>query len=214
MGLLKEQCAEWKKGHLRYCCNQVWMKIGGQILWNAIPFLRNVTDLLSDGKTTYETRFGESLKWPIIPFGSLVEYYPISAKDQSRIHQFWKESLTWNILRIRIDRGVNLERRQFGYRHWKAGKFWKRQKSMLETQCKRSANAKEIRQHRSRRSVRYTSLTTTISHDNHRTSKHASTSWRSDGSPPCLGGSSHGWVPVKTPSTPVPTSVERLWVAH
>ena len=38
--------------------------------------------------------------------------------------------------------------------------------------------------------VRYTSLTTTISHDNnnHRTSKHASTSWRSDGSPSCPDG--------------------------
>ena len=54
--------------------------------------------------------------------------------------------------------------------------------------------------------MRYTSLTSTISHDNnHRTSKHASTSWRSDGSPSCLGGSSHGWVPVKTHGTPVPT---------
>ena len=72
-------------------------------------------------------------------------------------------------------------------------------------------------QHRSRRGVRCTSLTTTINDDNHnhRTSKHASTSWRSDGSPSCLGGSSHGWVRVKTThSTPVPTSVERLWVAH
>ena len=49
--------------------------------------------------------------------------------------------------------------------------------------------------------VRYTSLTTTISHDNnnHRTSKHASTSWRSDGSPSCLGGSSHGWGPGQNP---------------
>ena len=37
----------------------------------------------------FETRFGEPLKGgPIFPFGSLVEYYPISAKDQSRIHQF------------------------------------------------------------------------------------------------------------------------------
>ena len=64
--------------------------------------------------------------------------------------------------------------------------------------------------------VRYTSLIATLSHDNnnHRTSKHASTSWRSDGSPSCLGGSSHGWVPVKTHSTPVPTSVGRLWVAQ
>ena len=30
------------------------------------------------------------------------------------------------------------------------------------------------------------------------------TSWRSDGSPSCLGGSSHRWVPVNTHSTPVP----------
>ena len=30
------------------------------------------------------------------------------------------------------------------------------------------------------------------------------TSWRSDGSPSCLGGSSHWWVPVNTHSTPVP----------
>ena len=50
--------------------------------------LRNIQDLLSDGKTPYERRFGEPFKGPIIPFGSLVEYYPISAKDQSRIHQF------------------------------------------------------------------------------------------------------------------------------
>ena len=30
---------------------------------------------------------------PIIPFGSLVEYHPITAKDQSRIHQFGKKVL-------------------------------------------------------------------------------------------------------------------------
>ena len=56
-------------------------------------FLRNVTDLLSDGKTPYERRFGEPFKGPIIPFGSLVEHYTISAKDQSRIHQFGKKVL-------------------------------------------------------------------------------------------------------------------------
>ena len=53
--------------------------------------LRNVTDLLSDGKTPYERRFGQPFKGPIIPFGSLVEYHPITAKDQSRIHQFGKK---------------------------------------------------------------------------------------------------------------------------
>ena len=56
-------------------------------------YLRNVTDLLSDGKTPYERRFGQPFNGPIIPFGSLVEYYPITAKDQSRIHQFGKKVL-------------------------------------------------------------------------------------------------------------------------
>ena len=62
------------------------MKVGGQILWN-------VTDLLSDGKTPYERRFGQPFKGPIIPFGSLVEYHPVTAKDQPRIHQFGKKVL-------------------------------------------------------------------------------------------------------------------------
>ena len=35
-------------------------------------YLGNVTDLLSDGKTPYERRFGKPFKGPIIPFGSLV----------------------------------------------------------------------------------------------------------------------------------------------
>ena len=56
-------------------------------------YLRNVTDLLSDGKTHHERRFGHPLKGPIIPFGSLVEYHPVNAKDQSRIHQFGKKVL-------------------------------------------------------------------------------------------------------------------------
>ena len=72
-------------------------------------YLRNVTDLITDGKTPHERRSGQPFKGPIIPFGSLVEYHPITAKDQSRIHQFGKKSLTWIVLRIRIVRGWNLE---------------------------------------------------------------------------------------------------------
>ena len=56
-------------------------------------YLRNVQDLLSDGKTPYERRFGGPCKGPIIPFSSLVECYLISAKDQSIIHQFGKKVL-------------------------------------------------------------------------------------------------------------------------
>ena len=56
-------------------------------------YLRNVTDPLTDGKMPYERRFGQPFEGPIIPFGSLVEYHPITAKDQSRIHQFGKKGL-------------------------------------------------------------------------------------------------------------------------
>ena len=55
--------------------------------------LRNIQDLLSDEKTPYERRFGKPSNGPIIPFGSLVEYCPISAKDKSKIHQFGKKVL-------------------------------------------------------------------------------------------------------------------------
>ena len=34
MELLRERYAEFRKGHLQYCCNQVWMKNGGRIPWN------------------------------------------------------------------------------------------------------------------------------------------------------------------------------------
>ena len=54
-------------------------------------YLQNVQDLFSDGKPPYERRFGQPFKGPIIPLGSLVEYFPITAKDQSRIHQFGKK---------------------------------------------------------------------------------------------------------------------------
>ena len=56
-------------------------------------FLRNIQDLLSDGKTPYERRFGIPFKGPIIPFGARVEYHPISAQDLSRLHQFSKKAL-------------------------------------------------------------------------------------------------------------------------
>ena len=65
---------KWWADSMESCCN-----------------LRNMQDLLSDGKTPYERRFGMPFNGPVFPFGALVEYYPISAKDQLRIHQFGKK---------------------------------------------------------------------------------------------------------------------------
>ena len=51
-------------------------------------YLRNIQDLLPDGKTPHERRFGKPFNGSVIPFGAMVEYHPISAKDMSRLHQF------------------------------------------------------------------------------------------------------------------------------
>ena len=93
MGLLKEQYAEWKKVPLQYCCNQVYMKVGGQILWNVTPICETFKISYLMGRHPMKDALGNHLKGPIIPFGSLVEYHPITAKDQSRIHQFGKKVL-------------------------------------------------------------------------------------------------------------------------
>ena len=94
-------------------------------------YLRNIQDLLSDGKTPHERRFGrfgEPLKQSIIPFGSLVEYYTISAKDQPRIHQFGKKVLPGLFL------GYALYAGEFGkVTYWlqtlRSWKRWTHQKS-------------------------------------------------------------------------------------
>ena len=38
-------------------------------------YLRNIQDLLSDGKTPYERRFGMPFDGPVTPFGAMVEYH-------------------------------------------------------------------------------------------------------------------------------------------
>ena len=99
-------------------------------------YLRYVQDLLSDGKTPYERRFGEPFKGPIIPFGSLVEYYPISAKDLSKSHQFGKKVLPGLFL------GYALHAGEFGrVTYWlqtlKSWKRWTHLKSTLKDSMQR-----------------------------------------------------------------------------
>ena len=77
-------------------------------------YLRNVQDLVSDAKTSSERRFGEPFKGPIIPFGAMVEDYPISARDQARLHQFGWRVFPGIFLGYAVS---NLERRHFGPRH-------------------------------------------------------------------------------------------------
>ena len=91
----KEPHEERKKELQQYCYNQHWMKSGGLILWNAIAICEMSKTSFADWKTHH------------IPFGAMVEYHPISARDQSKFHQFGKKVLPGIIL---------------GYGGWEFGK--------------------------------------------------------------------------------------------
>ena len=80
-------------------------------------YLRHIQDLLSDGKTPFERRFGTPFNGPVIPFGAMAEYHPISAKDISRLHQFGPKVLPGIFLGYVLYAGGNLERRHYGRGH-------------------------------------------------------------------------------------------------
>ena len=77
--LLRERYAGLKKGHLLYCCNQVWMEKWWTDSMECYCYLRNIQDLLSYGKTPYDRRFGMPFNGPVTPFGAM---------EQTRLHQF------------------------------------------------------------------------------------------------------------------------------
>ena len=86
-------------------------------------YLRNVQDLLADGKTPHKRRSGEPFKGPIIPFGAVVEYHPISIRDQFRLHQFGKRVLPgiflgYALIAVRIWKGDILIADQKNWRQW------------------------------------------------------------------------------------------------
>ena len=77
-------------------------------------YLRIIQDLLSDGKRPYERR---PFNGPVIPFGAMFEYHPISAKDQSRLHQFGAKVLPGIFLGYALYAGEESGRRHYGRRH-------------------------------------------------------------------------------------------------
>ena len=136
IGLLRERYAESKKVHLQYCCNQVWMKNGGWADSMACYcYLRNIQDLLSDGKTPYERRFG------VWSNGRTPPYFCQRPVATASVRQ---ESLTRNILRLCIIRAENLERKKFWSQTLRNWKRWTHPKSMLgdsiRRKCQRPKN--------------------------------------------------------------------------
>ena len=67
------------------------MKVGGQIFYGMLYQSAKRHRFIIWWEDALWRRFGQPFKGPIITFDSLVEYHPITAKDQSRIHQFGKK---------------------------------------------------------------------------------------------------------------------------
>ena len=68
------------------------MKVGGQNPWNVTLICETSQIYYLMGRRPMKDVLGNH-GGPIIPFGSLVEYHPITAKDQSRIYQLGKKVL-------------------------------------------------------------------------------------------------------------------------
>ena len=68
------------------------MKVGGQILWNVTPIYETSHIYYLMGRRPVKDVLGNHLKDRLFHL-VLVEYHPITAKDQSRSHQFGKKVL-------------------------------------------------------------------------------------------------------------------------
>ena len=79
-------------------------------------YLRDVLEFLADERTTFELRFGEPFKGPVIPFGAMVEYPLVSAKDH-RLHQFGENVLLEYSSDMHCFREKFVKERYFGCRH-------------------------------------------------------------------------------------------------
>ena len=87
------------------------------------------------GRHHTEGRFGEPFNGPIIPFGSLVECY-LSAKDQSRIHQFGKKVFPGLFLGYALYAWRISEGWRTGCRPWGVGDDGRIWNLLEKTQCK------------------------------------------------------------------------------
>ena len=99
-------------------------------------FLRNIQDLLCDGKTPHERRFGTPNKQPIIPFGSLVEKTLFLRKTSLESINLDRKSY------LDCSKDTLCTREEFGRTYWfktlRSWKRWTHQKSTLKDSMQRN----------------------------------------------------------------------------
>ena len=78
----------------------------GADLMECYCYPRKIQDLLFDGKTPYEWRFGEPFDGPDIPFGAMVEYQPITARTCRDCISLVQKSCQENSLDVLCAEGI------------------------------------------------------------------------------------------------------------
>ena len=105
------------------------MKNGGRIPWSVTAFCETFKIFCLTGKHRMKGDLKNRFKGPILPFGSLVKYHPVSTKDQSRIHKFCKTVLSDIFIGyVLYAEGMWMDRKHYGCGSWGAGKSWTHQK--------------------------------------------------------------------------------------
>ena len=107
-------------------------------------YLPNVQDLLSDGKTLFERRFGVPFNGPV-PFGAMVEYHPIPAsiwswtfneiysldmrytRGESGKETFWSRTLR---IQNRWTHLKSMQKASMQRKYWHANEWWKIEKQL------------------------------------------------------------------------------------
>ena len=137
MGLLKEQCAEWRKAPLLCCCNQVQMKVGGQILWNAAPICETSQTCCLMGRRPMKDVLWAATFWTCCSIWFIGWVSPNSFQGSIKNPSIWKESFAWIVPRIRSVRGGNLDGWRTDRRPWGVRDDGRIGNLLEKTQCER-----------------------------------------------------------------------------
>ena len=138
MGLQKE----WRKGHLQYCCNQVWTISGGRIPFNVTATCERLKFSCLMGR--HHVKGGSECtlmdQWYRLVHSSNITLF-VRKTSQESINLVQKSCQVYS-LDVRYTRG-EVDKRHVYRRHWRIGADGRIWNPRPKAQCKGSVNANE-----------------------------------------------------------------------
>ena len=130
MGLLREQCVELRKGHLRCYCSQVWAMNGGRIPWNATAICEAFKVSCLTGKTPKALR--DTIWRPSYPVWSKGRISPYFRQRPVATAPIWSKILARYIPWIGVARGVECGKETYWSQTLRNWNRWTHLNSMQE----------------------------------------------------------------------------------